>query len=288
MLLRISIISAIIIAPIIDIGRDYFGIKKNNLKDIRKIVETEITESCTRYRRDIAKSYYDKLFGYGDSTISLKTATGGETKSPRIFSQIATTNYDLVLEDYRTQSNNRAYERGFKDDAVRDEKYLAIDDIFFEDKEVRKIEYLKLHGSIDWWIRDSDQRVVKRESPYTYGTEKYSGQLMVYPIYEKYVSLEPFFSIFSYFRSMLYVHDIYVVIGYSFRDPAINNAFSDMLRKKAESRIVIVNPNTDQIKKRILDNFPEKKLDVIRRCFEDDTMISELKDVLLKTPSGFN
>jgi hypothetical protein len=52
---------------------------------------------------------------------------------------------------------------------------------------------------------------------------------MVYPIYEKYISKDPFFSLHSYFRKMLYYQDVYIVIGYSFRDPSINNAFAEML-----------------------------------------------------------
>lgn len=75
-----------------------------------------------------------------------------------------------------------------------EDKQLPLEKIIQEDR-YQEIEYLKLHGSINWWIRDSDKRLVERNEMRP-GTspmgETYKEQLMIYPIYEKYVSEDPF------------------------------------------------------------------------------------------------
>lgn len=78
-----------------------------------------------------------------------------------------------------------------------------------------------------------------------------------------------------------YCRDIYIVIGYSFRDPSINNAFGDALRNKSESRMIIVNPNKTNIVKRVEENFPAKKVDIIEKAFGDNTLESNLKECLM-------
>jgi SIR2-like protein len=84
--------------------------------------------------------------------------------------------------------------------------------------------YIKLHGSIDWWLDDS-QRVVNSlvgpENPFVVLTER----TIIYPIYEKHITRDPFFTLYEYFRRTLFREDIVIVIGYSFRDLTINNAF---------------------------------------------------------------
>jgi hypothetical protein len=103
---------------------------------------------------------------------------------------------------------------------------------------------------------------------------------MVYPIYEKYVSEDPYFTLYYFFRKILSFHDVYVIIGYSFRDPSINNAFGDALRSRSSSRMIIVNNNTRNIQRRIEENFPMSKVDVIQKSFGDDDLPSKLKEYL--------
>jgi hypothetical protein len=109
---------------------------------------------------------------------------------------------------------------------------------------------------------------------------------MVYPIYEKHVSQDPYFSLYSYFRRLLYHRDIYIVIGYSFRDPSINNAFRDALRNKSESRMIIVNRKKTSILKRVEENFPIEKVDIIEKEFEDKSLPSKLKESLMNFDSA--
>jgi hypothetical protein len=111
--------------------------------------------------------------------------------------------------------------------------------------------------------------------------ETYNDQLMIYPIYEKYVSEDPYFSLYFYFRKLLYWNDTYVVIGYSFRDQSINNAFADALRRKKNSRLIIVNSNKKSIEQRINQYFPKKKVRIIEDSFGNTTLFPKLKKLLV-------
>src|SRR5437588_475071 len=82
---------------------------------------------------------------------------------------------------------------------------------------------LKLQGSLDWWARDDGRIVISEYGKPAYG-EKLTDHIMIYPVYEKYISREPFYSLYTAFRRNLREEEIIVVIGYSFRDISVNNA----------------------------------------------------------------
>jgi hypothetical protein len=77
----------------------------------------------------------------------------------RLFSPTATTNYDLVFEQCAKENPDINAKTGFRD--IDGERTLPVEKIIIEDR-YHEIEYLKLHGSINWWIRDRDKRVVER------------------------------------------------------------------------------------------------------------------------------
>ena len=94
--------------------------------------------------------------------------------------------------------------------------------------------YIKLHGSIDWWLTDQ-QKVIA-----ILLDQVLTDRTIIYPIYEKYVTKDPFFTLNECFGRTIFREDIVVVIGYSFRDVTINNTFLDWLASKPESRLIIV------------------------------------------------
>ena len=148
------------------------------------------------------------------------------------------------------------------------------------------IQYVKLHGSINWWIRNRDLKVVQRDSSNSLSGETYE-RFRVYPIYEKYVSQDPaIFALYNYFKDILRYHDIYIVIGYSFRDPAINNAFKQGLDSNPNKRLLIVNPNPDHIIDRIRTMFPNDKIDIIEHRFGDVNLYATIQNILNNQPLG--
>lgn len=103
---------------------------------------------------------------------------------------------------------------------------------------------------------------------------------MIYPVYEKHISRDPYFALHYYFRYLLHINDVYLVIGFSFRDPSINNAFRDALINKATSRMIIVNSNRKAIRKRVDEIFPKEKIDFIENQFGNANLPSVLKEHL--------
>jgi hypothetical protein len=222
-----------------------------------------------------AKNYYKDLFDFKKNIAGKGHGT--------LFNHIVTTNYDLVLELCAQENADIPYRTGFERDTKSEERYLPLREMILENKSPG-IEYLKLHGSINWWIRDSDKCVIERnesQSSTSLMGENYNEQLMIYPIYEKYVSQDPYFSLYYYFRKLLYYHDKYLVIGYSFRDPSINNAFADALKNNNSARMIIVNCNKNIIEKRTKSIFPAEKVDVVKTSFGDNRLFTELEDVLI-------
>lgn len=102
--------------------------------------------------------------------------------------------------------------------------------------------------------------VVVRECQNSLMGESYRMRLMIYPIYDKIVSAEPFVSLYNHLRKLLTLHDAYVVIGYSFRDQSINDAFRNALQNESK-RMVIVNSNLFRVRNRIKD-FPIRRIDL--------------------------
>jgi DNA-binding NtrC family response regulator len=111
--------------------------------------------------------------------------------------------------------------------------------------------------------------------------------MMIYPIYGKPDTLEPYVSLYEDFRKLLRRDDIYVCVGYSFRDKAINAAFSNSLKRMSSKRLVIV--STKKSKKMIRNNtadFPSEQLDYIEIPFGNDKLFEELENVLTQRAMG--
>lgn len=253
---------------------------QRSLRKIRDIVEDEIIDSCLTYDRDTAQSYYDDLFEFAKRIRS-------NPDHQLLFHQIVTTNYDLVIERCSQLNSAIPSTTGFIQDQLTREFFLPLDQVILGYGSPNlSIQYLKLHGSINWWIRESDKRIVQRNERRASTTlmgETYSERLMIYPIYEKYVSIDPYFSLHYYFRRLLYFHNDYVVIGYSFRDQAINNAFADALRMNSKAKMVVVNKDAQSINQKVNEIFhdiSDGRITQIQTAFGDNTLYDELANIL--------
>lgn len=262
---------------------DFTQLTKKDILTIRNTIENTIVQSCNNYDFEAAKAYYHNLFeSLNELTITYINASGINPRT-QLLNHVATTNYDLILERYDTSITFPArhfFRRGFSRGGYNwNEPYLDLD------ANDAQVEYLKLHGSIDWWFRTRDSKIVPRECTKSLMGERYRTRSMVYPIYEKHVTLEPYASLYSRFRQWISNDEVYIVIGYSFRDPSINNAFGDALTRRNESRLVLINRSPDRIMNRIL-NFPTDRIDIIRTEFGHEGLIEELRNVLRSIPEG--
>lgn len=179
------------------------------------------------------------------------------------------------METYANENENRSHyltQRGFEIIPKSIERYLRLP--------IQGIpNYLKLHGSIDWWKRDDGMIVTSNNSNELYG-KKLVEHIMIYPTYEKYISLEPFYSLYTAFRNMLRSEQIVVVIGYSFRDISVNNAFKDFLKSNRQARILI-SVKSDSVEERIKKMFGNhKSVKLLKNHFGEKRFIAELKSAL--------
>lgn len=159
------------------------SIQGQDLHRIRNITSDEITNHCLAFRREDALNYYSELFHLDKDIVDFRTATS--TSNTRVFSKIVTLNYDLVIEDVFRRMGCRV-NRGFKKDSPEDDSYIPLEKIILNQLHPNEeIDYLKLHGSIDWRIRDSDNRIVLRDTGISLRDSPATEQLMIYPIYEK-------------------------------------------------------------------------------------------------------
>jgi hypothetical protein len=118
-------------------------------------------------------------------------------------------------------------------------------------------------------------RSLQRDNPF----EVLVDRSMIYPIYEKFVSKDPFFALYQYFRNMLFREDILIVIGFSFRDPSINNAFTDWLSRKPSSRLITVARQERQ--NTIRETFGNNdRIQFVDTYFGENGFISNLENVL--------
>jgi hypothetical protein len=138
------------------------------LDGIKRRVEDIIISSCNQCDFNPALGYYSKLFSL-EAALSLNYVDAlGRQPHIGVFRHVVTTNYDLILERYDKEYCTRfrmdrmiqakhLLQRGFTHGGYDwNEPYLDLTNI---DPKINpdSITYIKLHGSIDWWIRNSDQ-----------------------------------------------------------------------------------------------------------------------------------
>jgi SIR2-like domain len=255
---------------------DKIKIQKERARDLKEKSVKLTSDILDTFNREKAKSLYDKLFSIGDLNGEIKNAIGQTVHN--IFNYIATTNYDLVIEScVKGHPTNSIYltHRGFKTIEGETTQYL---DLPWLRENASMVHYLNLHGSLDWWKRDDGKIIISSGKP-LYG-EKLIDHIMIYPIYEKYVSREPFYSLYTAFRKNLFKEEIVIVIGYSFRDISINNALVDHLQTTEKSRL-IVSARSTSAKQRINKIFGQsKRISIIKNYFGEDVFIKKLKNEL--------
>lgn len=155
---------------------------------------------------------------------------------------IFTTNYDVILETYWEKFAQREIITGFEPNGKWNRRLLQSDDL----------RLYKLHGSLCWW-QDQDGKIQKLQV-IPKGGKKASGevfksQVMIYPIEEKQLYLDPYVCLFERLNYELKKNDIWIVIGYSFGDQVISNVFEE--ESNQFTKLIIVGPHAKDISKRL-------------------------------------
>jgi hypothetical protein len=251
-------------------------------EDLREITENVVSRECIKYDEEMARKIYGPLLKVLNFRSSREVMLADSAKANEaLCSSIATTNYDLVLEKIvpKLYGDRNRLTRGFNFETPYRGSFLHITSY-----RQSSVDYIKLHGSIDWFWREDINKIEELKwepKEPSYYAEKYKGRMWIFPVQEKYVSKYPHSLLHGCFQRTLIESgtNVYIVIGYSFRDPAINNAFMNALTEKENSRIIIVNPKPDEVLDRI--TFP--RASIIQRKIEDPKLPEELNEKLTST-----
>ncbi len=161
---------------------------------------------------------------------------------------IFTTNYDATLEHYWVDCVRVSLNTGFQWNDVIGMKVSRPDN--WRDAGYPKL--FKLHGSVTW-LNDAEyglteQRVVPRDMK-KWTDSKFLGQVMLYPIEEKELYVEPYLTMFEQLNRELASTQYWIVVGYSFADRFIRDIF--IRNSRETTRMAILHPHADQIAQRL-------------------------------------
>ncbi|MFZ0510675.1 MAG: hypothetical protein WAM14_03635 [Candidatus Nitrosopolaris sp.] len=83
----------------------------------------------------------------------------------------------------------------------------------------------------------------------TSGTGDVTDEIMIYPLSQKQLYFTPFVQLFRILEGELDRRDIWMVIGYSFRDIIVRNMFEKSLQRRKTQKILLVHPHPEDVTK---------------------------------------
>jgi len=199
-------------------------------------------------------------------------STSGEDFAWNSNWSIFTTNYDTCLEYYWSDVANVPVDTGFEYDKVRKSSILRSRKFLSEGLGV--IQLFKLHGSVTWLMEEKTDSIIElMEKGSSYLGRKYKGEMMLYPIAEKELYLDPYISMLLRLNRELERRPVWIVVGYSFGDPVVREIF--LSKSTRGKHLVLVHPNAREVQNRRLGGI-EGKVSLMEKRFglSEDTVIS--------------
>lgn len=271
---------------------------RSELQSIANGIRNYVRQACQVTREKIPKivkvysNFFRTLGDVGRSvTVDKRTSAGisgrcssigrGESFYYYFSTDIFTTNYDVCIETYCNETNVPLF-AGFEMDSTGTR--LIFSPHFYNHPDRQHLMRLyKLHGSVDQFVtRRGD--VIKMSFPpapeTTFYGEEPPGELLIYPTHEKYIYQYPFFDMFSILKNRLEERRVCIVIGYSFRDSAVNDVFKSAVRKNKRLKIILVDPVADKIISENVDAAIRKNVFTINGKFGDSTIYEPLIETI--------
>ena len=134
--------------------------------------------------------------------------------------------------------------------------------------------FSKLHGSLDWTMEVDTGNWIRKTST-SFNLSPTEGQIMLFPIQQKNLYLQPWFTLLQDLKLGLSKKDTWYVIGYAFNDVFIKNMFEESLRSR-NARLIIINPEAKEIKEKFSDPIKDK-IDVLPIRFGGESFALEFK-----------
>lgn len=218
-------------------GNDAFqGQWRDMLSQVQACIYKVIVEHYSSVDGELASKIYDPLLKSlcrQGQTLPLFT-----TNYDWVFEHLAEANEpDLCLEDgfTRTPTGERWARKAFDTFQCRQEKINLV--------------LFKLHGSTSWYRDGTPPHHIRKFSspaPELAG----SKPALIYPTQVKTEATqeEPFRTAYEYFRETMLKADLGIIIGFSFRDPAINDIVGYALANNSNLKLAIIGPSISKDK----------------------------------------
>lgn len=217
------------------------------------------------------------------------------------FLPVFTTNYDWVFEHLgEANSETLTISDGF----VGDSFGVRWSSDGFENIQPSRnhvnVALFKLHGSTSWYEDPGNPAVIRKFPNPVTDLGGFSPKL-IYPTQVKagLVREEPFRTAYDYFEATLLTTNLAVVIGFSFRDPAVNEKLRTALSHNDDLKILVIDPAIDENNEEVLGTFLDQlgldtttykqQLTIMRRRFDDEsTAQEEILNTVKKLKQGYS
>ncbi len=228
--------------------------------DFERFVQNacKIGEGQTERIESVHRDLFSKLGGFGASS------AGPGNRYASGDWPMFTTNYDAILEHYWMDIVQVPLNTGFQYNSVARMEVS-------EPERFRQggLRLFKLHGSITWLLDErwglTEQRVPPQEMR-TFTGRRFLGQVMLYPIEEKELYVEPYQTMYLMLNRELAQSARWVVVGYSFGDRIVRDIF--VRNGQKTTVLIVVHPRADTIADR-LAGFPGSLKPISARFGED-------------------
>jgi NAD-dependent SIR2 family protein deacetylase len=196
--------------------------------------------------------------------------------------QIFTTNYDCVIEEF-CRANKLTCLDGFKRTGDSEESEWNPEDLNREitDTSETTIKLFKLHGSLNWRIRKSDNAIVKiSPEERTRGSRRYEKNLVIYPAEKLKPEIEPFKKLHEFFKTEFIRSDCAIFIGFSFRDEYLNSVI--MQGSDRRNQIISVSPHVSELLTGSWIARAHTRLTTIESSFGEANTLNSIEKIILK------
>lgn len=236
--------------------------------DVEELTFQEYESKVTQYAK--IRREYERYFSL------LKGHIAGKKKEFDVF----TTNYDNVIEDYCRKSDTPCVLSVLNYEIVSPAKA----------KMSERLLLTKLHGSLDWLIdiETKDVQVAINQARMKDSTRWERNEYVLFGTKPRLEEAKIYNQLFSRLSQSLLKSEVCIVIGFSFRDPHINDVFNDTLSENSFLRLVVVSrspiEDTKNLIRRTRDRkklFKEKRIFPVRCSFGTAKAVNKINECLM-------
>ncbi len=222
---------------------------KENLPSLIEEIQNVIYEQCMSPDTDASTNYWQEFLERVEEELGDYLPT-----KPYVF---FTTNYDLIIEQFAEAKRKRCI-TGFEDNRLAGSKGIWAPHTF-DNTQRDNVMLHKLHGSLNWY---REEKTVRAESVLGRGLRSVSGKklrnVILYPAGYMELTREPFIELLQRLRVALKKTRYLVAIGYSFRDPYIQNVIESGFDENQDLQLILIDPNGEKLLKNVLRKIKER------------------------------